>query len=395
MAGSAPNLSESRVLDNIFDQSDIEEDTIISSADDSEYDPESEVTGSSDADSDNEPLTELVRRARLRDNINLNNNNANPRASTPLPNQVRSEADILASLRWTDADRPVQLNQFTGTPGLTTDRVDENSSPGQYYQLFMTDKVFADIAIETNRYATQCGALLSFPPTTSGEVKIYWALSMLMGLVDKPQLYMYWSTDPVLATPIFGSTMTRDRYYALSKYLHFHDNTDPNVQDDKLKKIRSFYDAVTTSFHEVCSPDERVCIDEALIRYFGRLSFKTYNANKPAKYGLKAYKLCDSEGYTYKFSLYTGAVEETGEYKGVARIVMGLMEGYLNQGRKLYMDNWYNSPTLFMWLHDQGTQAAGTLRLTRKGVPAALRAKKKRQKGEIEITAHLVNRVFR
>lgn len=206
---------------------------------------------------------------------------------------------------------------------------------------------------------------------------------MLMGVVDKPTVKMYWSTKEFVSTPIFGKTMSRDRFMLISRYLHFADNTTADAAD-KLRKIRPLYDMITTAFHSVCDPGEHISIDEALLRFFGRLGFKTYIANKPAKYGMKSYKVCDPLGYTYKFQLYTGAstdTEENSEYKGVVKVVMELMKDYLGNYHRLWMDNWYNSPELFLLLLQNKVYAAGTLRLNRRGVPSELKKKKKRNKG--------------
>lgn len=285
-------------------------------------------------------------------------------------------------LVWSQDDRQPRIHQFTGDSGLKTDAVNAESSPLDFYQLFMSDIVFGLIATETNNYAQQAGND-RFIPTTTAEIKVYWGLSMLMGIVKKPNIESYWSIKDHLSTPIFAKTMTRERYWTITKYLHFANNEQASLHD-KLAKIRPFYDLVTKSFAEVRAPGEKVSIDEALIKFFGRLRFKTYIANKPAEYGLKAFKLSDDTGYTYKFDLYNGTPAPDGcLYKGVVKVVMDLLNGYLGQGRKVWMDNRYNSPELFKLLLDYQTHAAGTLRLNRRGVPRELKDKKKMKKGEI------------
>lgn len=274
------------------------------------------------------------------------------------------------------------MQAFTGTEGLKTDKVNANSEPLLFYQLFLTDEVFDNISVETNKYAAQMNAA-SFQPTTREEIQIFWGLTMLMGLVQKPDMKLYWATKELIHTPAFPKVMTRDRYMEINRYIHFADNATADT-NDKLHKIRPYYEAVTKAFSSVYEPGEHINIDEALIRFFGRLGFKTYIANKPAKYGLKAYKLCDTAGYTFKFDLYTGNTQTNDSvYKGVTKVVMDLLQNYLGSGRKVWMDNYYNSPELFLLLQQHKTQAAGTLRINRRGVPAVLKKKKKRNKGEI------------
>ncbi|XP_071814951.1 piggyBac transposable element-derived protein 4-like [Apostichopus japonicus] len=124
--------------------------------------------------------------------------------------------------------------------------------------------------------------------------------------------------------------------------------------------------------------------------YFERLSFKTYNPRKPAKYGMKAYKICDGTGYTWKFKLYTGKevdeeIEQLGG--GIIGLVMHMMKELLRKEYHLFMDNWYSSPTLYQKLSENKTHAAGTVRVNRKRMPKELtqkKAKKGRKRGEVD-----------
>ena len=228
---------------------------------------------------------------------------------------------------------------------------------------------------ETNRYAAQSREETATPWKTSvGELKIFWALCLLMGILGKPALFLYWTTREILSTPIFGKTMARDRFKAILRYLHFCDNTlrpQRNTDNhDPLFKVRRFYRKVTSSFQRIFTPGEYISVDEGMIRFFGRLSFKTYNPQKPAKYGLKAYKVCDQSGYTYKFQLYTGKADYVwGAHRGLVALVMNLLSGLLNQGRKVFMDNFYTSPTLFLELLRSRTNACGTVRTNRRNMP--------------------------
>ena len=209
---------------------------------------------------------------------------------------------------------------------------------------------------------------LLFLSSCAGELMIFWGLCMLMGVVGKPAIHLYWSTRKILLTPFFGQTMTRDRFTLLLRFLHFNNNddakprTDPDY--DPLFKLRPFYNAVTGAFHAVFTPFRQIAIDEALIRFYGRLSFRTYNPRKPAKYGMKAYKICDVNGYTWKFRLYTGKTAHT-----IVELVLSMMGTLLDKGYRLFCDNWYSSPALFSELFKRKTHACGTVRSNRRDMP--------------------------
>lgn len=49
--------------------------------------------------------------------------------------------------------------------------------------------------------------------------------------------------------------------------------------------------------------------DESMIPWRGWLSFRQYIKNKSHKYGVKIYKLCTPEGYTYNSIIYSGKGE--------------------------------------------------------------------------------------
>ncbi|CAG5123949.1 unnamed protein product [Candidula unifasciata] len=164
--------------------------------------------------------------------------------------------------------------------------------------------------------------------------------------------------------------------------LHFSDNS-ANVGGDRLYKIRHIIDNLRTSFQGAFSPYRDVVIDESLLLYKGRLSFKQYIPSKRTRFGVKTFVMCDcSTGYILDFIVYTGVnsvITVSGLGKRVDTVSTLLMP-YLEKGLRLYVDNWYTSPELFMWLHGQATNACGTLRKTRKHLPEI---DEKLKKGEI------------
>ena len=54
-------------------------------------------------------------------------------------------------------------------------------------------------------------------------------------------------------------------------------------------------------------PGKNISIDECLIKFNGRLSFKQYMPKKPNKFGIKVWMLADSETYFVPlFQIYLG-----------------------------------------------------------------------------------------
>ena len=142
--------------------------------------------------------------------------------------------------------------------------VNKNSKESDIYKLFFAEDVFTLIFDELNRYVRQVGDH-NFT-ASSGEMKIYWGLCMLMGIVKKLTNVMYWSTNESLHTPIFSELINRERFQLLSRYLHIA-NSKAAYPDDKLSRLRKLYDIITKLFSNVAEPGEVVSIDKALI-YF-------------------------------------------------------------------------------------------------------------------------------
>ena len=197
-------------------------------------------------------------------------------------------------------------------------------------------------------------------------MKEFIALTILTGIVRKPELQMHWENDVLTVTPFFGQTMSRNRYLQISRYLHFHDNNDKNNDGDKLVKLRPVIDHLLNKFEENYQLHQPISIDEGTLKWKGRLSFRVYNPMKPCKYGIKSYILADSvSNYCYDLIIYDGISRPLRE------TVLILVQDHLNKNHMLYMDNLYNSVGLAEDLLDNGMYVTGTLRRNR-GEPKAV-----------------------
>ena len=286
---------------------------------------------------------------------------------------------------WCPATRQPQRIGFTGNPGPTA--LAEVSDPEnflEYFQLIINDDVLGIVVEETNRYAGQffsstAGTLPThsrahdWKPLTLPELKIFLGLTLLTGILDKRgHLSDYWSKNPLLYTPFFGQTMSRNRYQNILKFLHFNDNAArPSDSTDKLYKLRPIHDKIVENWRTLYNPGEQISIDEGMLKWRGRLSFRVYNKDKPTKYGIKAYILADSNsGYCWNMDIYHG------KGKRLRETVTGLLaDTCLRSGHSLYMDNFYNSVELSEELLADKVHTVGTLR-SHRGEPSEIRSAK-------------------
>ncbi|XP_062577443.1 piggyBac transposable element-derived protein 4-like [Saccostrea cucullata] len=241
---------------------------------------------------------------------------------------------------WTAGDRePPQLN-FTKVAGMRQ-TVQNETSPMEYFKLFLSDPDYEFMAEQTNLYAQQYIGSSHLKPnsrhqkwhdTTKSEMKQFIALVLAMGLVRQLDVKEYWTLDPITSTPFFPSVMPRDRFLSLMAFFHLNDNLYcvPRGQEGltRFTNLIRIY-ALTREWS-----------------HGGEIFISAY-PDKPDKYGLKAYILCDAvNAYCLKMKLYTGKPTTPPSEKGATHdLVMDLLRNDYACGHILYCDNYYASPS--------------------------------------------------
>ena len=104
------------------------------------------------------------------------------------------------------------------------------------------------------------------------------------------------------------------------------------------------------------SPDDYIAIEETLYWTRGGISFKTYNKDKPAKYGLNIKTLGSSRRpYIYYTWPYTGKPVEVTEshIKETLTFVKRIVEGYEQHGYSLNVQTllWTATTRPLLWLN--------------------------------------------
>ncbi|CAM4659016.1 unnamed protein product [Leuciscus chuanchicus] len=304
---------------------------------------------------------------------------------------VLNEAEEVNSLLWkaTNLFNPPGPGNFDNQL-CGVQNPPESPSEVNCFKMFLTEDVMGEIVEETNRYASDLqereikGKLVKWVPTNIPEMYTFLVSVLLMGVIKKPSLRDYWSTDPMLLTPFFRSLFSQDRFLLLLRCLHFANNATA-VSNDPLKKIRNIFTALTSSFRRIFVPYRDLCVDESLMKWKGRLAFRQFIPSKRHRFGVKFFVLCDVlTGYVEDMIIYTGPTTDIQHYPGLGisgSVVMTLLAPYLRKCHVLYVDNWYSSPTLFQHLLSLGTGACGTVRANRKGMP---KFTCKMKKGEVE-----------
>eukprot|EP00117_Sycon_ciliatum_P013188 scpid78025/ scgid4574/ PiggyBac transposable element-derived protein 4 len=141
-----------------------------------------------------------------------------------------------------------------------------------------------------------------------------------MGIVRLPRIQHYWSTAPPLhGTWARAMISTRTRFQALLSFLRVVDHTLED-RSDKLHKVRYLCDHICTTSCQLFQPSRNIAIDERMVKTKARFSYKQCIRNKPVKFGVKVFALCDSDSsYLCNFKIYTGRAEAGQADVGLAR----------------------------------------------------------------------------
>ena len=279
---------------------------------------------------------------------------------------------------------------FTGNEGIEVP-LPPNPTAEDFFKLYITEDIIDHIVTQTNLYAQQYidreqnnlrpySLVKQWKPTDRQEMIAFLAILILMGIIHKPRINMYWSTDTLLSTPIFSQLMGRDRFLLLLRFLHFADNRNHNPNDpdrDRLYKVREVTDMIRRRCSSVYYPGKKLSVDESLVLFKGRVTFKQYIKTKRARFGIKLFQLCTSDGIVLDFLIYHGNMAphlvELEDSLVTERIAVTLMQKYLGKGHHLYVDNYYTSVSLAKYLLQNETYITGTIRDHRKHFPTELK----------------------
>ena len=201
-----------------------------------------------------------------------------------------------------------------------------------------------------------------------------------MGIHSLPQIDMFWDSDIFIGVEGFKKTIPKQRFKTLGRYLHL---IDPNDEDLAvlLCKVRSLVTLLEQRFADTYIPGKKVLVDEGLVKFNGRLSFKQYMPMKPDKFDIKVWMLADADNYYVpQFQVYLGKNRKNSELfqrKGLGYyVVWTLGEPYLDNHRHFFFDNFFTSAELMRDLESRDTYACGTVRTNRRDFPADLKRQK-------------------
>ncbi len=276
----------------------------------------------------------------------------------PITTGVRGNASVCD---WKDDFSAISVDNFqevTG-PNLPPSFDVNTATPLDYFKLLFPPRLISDITKHTNSYAawveTKSGKKDPYwTETTDEEISAYLGLNILIGLDNKPSYSLYWNRDPFIGNQGFISTMPQRRYEKLTQYFHVSDRESEPARGspgyDRLYKVRPVIECLQENFKEFNQPSREQAIDEGMIAFTGKLSFKQYLPAKPIKRGIKVWMRCDSIAescYLNEFNIYLGKGDGGVTEHGLGyNVVTSLCQSLHGKYHHVFFDNYFTSKKL-------------------------------------------------
>lgn len=267
-------------------------------------------------------------------------------------------------------------------------RAKNPTTPLQAWECLIDEEILQTVLDRTNERITEMAARYNkhnlscqyTQHTDTVELRAFLGLLYLSGVFksNNEDLRSLFATDGT-GRDIFRGTMSLNRFYFLLSALRFDDrNSRPERirNGDKLAAISEVFELFIANCRSNYSVGEYVTVDEMLIAFRGRCSFRMYLKNKPDKYGLKLQCICDAKThYLLNAFVYTGKDTHSGnpnpkKLSIPTQDVLSLIPPIANSNRNITGDNWFTSLELVNELKSQNLTYVGTIRKNKREIPS-------------------------
>ena len=275
----------------------------------------------------------------------------------------------------------VGAHNIIGKPGPTSECKKKVTELCDTFDLFITKEMVDMLVKFTNEEgATKFGE--RWKNTSTEEIRRFIGLLYLCGIFRSAgeSLESLWNKEH--GRKVFHSTMSLHRMRELLQNLRFDSKRERTERrkNDKMAAIRDFFNAFQLQLPKYFKPDHSVTVDEQLVAFRGRCSFRQYMPNKPAKYGLKFFVACCSSTY-YVLGIIPYCGKDVITHSLSFDTVCKLVRPVENSGRNVTTDNFYTSLALARELRRKKLTLVGTIRANKRELPPYLLQKTDREVG--------------
>ena len=238
------------------------------------------------------------------------------------------------------------------------------------FHCFISLEMFKSIKDNTNRFANQQSE--TWRDLSDEEITAFLGILFLSGVYrgQHQPLRELLTEGPNEFRAAFGINRLED----IIRYLRFDDRSSRSTTRDKFSPFRLFWDDFINNCKRMYRPGCYMCVDEQLLPFRGRVSFRQYIPSKPDKYGMKFFLLVSKNShYIYNAIPYCGRNERETVHVGLASdIVKELCVPIYSSGRNITCDNYFTSADLAEYLSSKNLTLLGTMKQNRREIPPVL-----------------------
>ena len=116
------------------------------------------------------------------------------------------------------------------------------------------------------------------------EIKGLIKLRFITGIIQKPNLKMYWSEDWVFLTVNFSETISWNWFQNIISFLHFSENSEYNSSTDRLYKNRPILLKCSEKFWILYTPEQNIALlNKNMLGRREGFWFHVYNSEKKSQ----------------------------------------------------------------------------------------------------------------
>ena len=303
------------------------------------------------------------------------------------PKESSADAEVVEDRhKWTSTLRRVITIPFRfGLPRIRSGPTfGKLMTPVEYFFQFFPVWIFTFIADNTNINLRA----KNLDATSSAEIKAWFGIRLVMGLVNINNRDDYWSNKKGFRNELIAGTMSSDRFDRLSSNLACSNpKKDPvkmpsdttRQSQDKYNYIRShalFYlqkvwNAVSLNCRTKYNCLRELSIDEAMIPYKGFKAWaqKFFMPCKPTRSGFKVYSLCEAaSGYMANFEIHV----PTAKPRKYVDIAFEVASTHLDKYHHIFTDKLYTHLDLATQLWNRNTYLTGAIKSNSARLPVDL-----------------------
>ena len=128
----------------------------------------------------------------------------------------------------------------------------------------------------------------------------------------------------------------------LKKYFYVFFQLRQRLRGAWHVQLRAVIEKLVANYQKYYTASKYVTVDEQVHPFRWRCGFRVYMPNKPLKYGIKLWCLCDAaSAYCANLQVYTGMIDRKREVGQSKRVVLDLVHPTLQSGRNITADNFF------------------------------------------------------